>query len=372
MTDQFFSRKFTTTTAYHKAQEEMLEGPNGWLLFVACNSGIELAENIKREYEALFKQSEGNHLSIPLIGSKSNPITRTFSDSETCPRLPVHVAGANAFVFQNIHENISERSVNENIQQLIQVVRTLQTHRARNITVVLPYSPYSRQDKPSFMKRESALAKLFADQLKASGADVCMTYHPHTLTLHGFYEPEIRFVALSGLDLFQSIFSHMKGQDDVIVVSTDAGGAKTTVHFADSMKTSYAISSKFRQAKDQSNIIGIIGDFENKKKAIIVDDETVTATSIVNAVKNLNEQYEINEIYVGVSHYKMTHEYIHKFIEAHEKFGLKELHITDTIPQDPELLNYDFIKQHGLSQIFASTINKLHYNQSVSEIFSRL
>ncbi len=372
MKEEVLIDNFITSRKYQTIKEKSLTGPNGWLLFVACNSGINFAKSIKEQYERLYYLNERKPIDIPLIGTEDEKLTRVFTDTETCPRLPIHVAGADAYVFQCVHENISDNTVNENIQQLLQVIRTLRAHRARTITVVCPYSPYSRQDKPSFMKREAALASLFADQLKVAGADIFLTYHPHTLSLYGFYEPEIKFVALSALDLFEEYFSKYKNRNDVIVVSTDAGGAKATIHFSEKMNTSYAISSKFRRGKDQSNILGTIGDFDDKKVAIITDDETVTGSSIINAVKSLYQSGSVSEINAAVAHYKINREHIGKFIEAHEKYGLKELFITDTIPQLDEIIALDFVKVRSLSDVFAATINKLRYNQSVSHIFSRL
>lgn len=368
---EVYNKNFITPEKYSDlVKKSELNGPNGWLLFVSCNSGIDFAHAVKDEYEKMLKESGSKLASIPMIGSKEDPITRVFSDSETCPRLPRHVAGSNVYVFQSAQENISGNSVNENIQQLLQVVRTLRSHRAQHITVVTPYCPYSRQDKPTYMKRESALSSLIADQLRIAGADIHLTYHPHTLSLYGFYEPDIQFVALSGLDLFVEIFKDKRDKDNVVAVSTDAGGAKFIIHYAEAMGVAYAIANKYRRGKDESSLLGVIGDLENKKVAIIADDETVTGSSIINTAETLHKKYKIDEIYVAVSHLKIKKEFIPKFIKAHKEYGLKELHFTNTIPQIPEVFELDFAKQHSLAEMFAATINRLHYNQSVSSIFS--
>ncbi|KMQ52584.1 Ribose-phosphate pyrophosphokinase [Chitinispirillum alkaliphilum] len=362
------STLFITPEQFRQKRELKISGPNGWLLFVACNDGIELAKSVKRKYESLLKNHGSAQTRVPLTGTENQPLTRIFSDSETCPRLTQPVAGANAYIFQNIHHNCSPNSVNENIQQLLQAVRTLSAHRAKSITVVTPYIPYSRQEKPSYMSREAALASLFADQLKAAGAHICLTYHPHTLSLYGFYEPEMVLVSLSGLDLFASIFSHLD-INNAIAVSTDAGGAKFTLHFSDLLDIPYAIANKFRPGKEKTNFLGIIGDVEGKKAAIVLDDETVTGSSLINTIKTIHQSYKVQEIYAAVSHNKIQKKYIPLLIEAWEKYGLKELHTTDSIPQTDEVKSLPFVKTHPLDNLFASTINRLHYNQSVSELF---
>lgn len=370
-TNQAFSQVFITPETFEKTKKKILSGPNGWLLFVACNSGVEFARSVKNEYEGMLRENESELKAIPLIGTSERPLTSVFVDTETCPRLPQHVAGSDAFVFQCAHEKISGNTVNENIQQLLQVIRTLRAHRAKTITVVTPYTPYSRQDKPTFMKREATLASLFADQLKIAGANAHLTYHPHTLSLYGFYEPEMMLVALSGLDLFIEMFESMKGMKEVVAVSTDAGGAKFAVHYAKAMNIPYAIASKFRQEKDKANLLGIIGEMEDKKTAIIIDDESVTCSSIINAAESIHRNYGIDEIYAAISHIKIGREHLPMLVKAHHELGLKELHVTDTIPQIPELFDLDFVVLHRLGRRFASTINRLHYNQSVTEVFYR-
>lgn len=367
---QFAREQFITPEGFDRQiKKRMLSGPNGWLLFVACNSGIDFAHAVKSEYETMLKECESNLEEIPMLGSKEDPITAVFADTETCPRLNQHVAGSDVYVFQSAHEYTSSNTVNENIQQLLQVVRTLRAHRARAITVVTPYCPYSRQDKPSFLAREATLSSLFADQLKIAGAHVHLTYHPHALSLYGFYEPDMMLVALSGLDLFVDMFNSFKGLGDVVAVSTDAGGAKSTVHFSEVMDIPYAIANKFRPGKDRANLLGIIGDLRNKRVAIITDDETVTGSSIMNATRWLYTNYGVQEIYAGISHMKIKEEYIPNIVELHEKYGLKELHTTDSIPQIPAITSLDFVKMHPLACRFAATINRLHYNQSVSELY---
>jgi phosphoribosylpyrophosphate synthetase len=89
-------------------------------------------------------------------------------------------------------------------------------------------------------------------------------------------------------------------------------------------------------------------------------------------VESLHTQYEVEKIYVAVSHMKMQPEFIPALVEAHEKYGLVELHVTDTVPQIPDLVDLPFVTVHSLARRFAATINRLHYNRSVSDLFFRL
>ncbi|MCP4219876.1 MAG: ribose-phosphate pyrophosphokinase [bacterium] len=362
-----YSKDIITPEIYHDIGNLMM-GPNGWLLFVACNSGTELALNVKKAYDD-FLTCNASDCEVPLLGTAEKQITRVFPDTESCPRFDISVSGSDAYVFQNVQENVSGNTVNENLMQLFQVIWGLREHGARRISVITPYGPYTRQDKPSFMKREPTTAKMLSDFLKACGVRIHIVYHPHTYALYGCYGSSLRFTPLSGLQLFTEIFAKFKGRKDVIAVSVDAGGAKFTINYAERMDIPYAIANKFRYSGDKAEVLGVIGDFTGKDIAVITDDETITGTSIINTVQKLHEDYGIKEIYVGISHLKLKEKYFDKLVEAHEKYGLKELHVTDSIPQQEELLKYDFIKIHPLVKKIASTINHLHYNQSITEIF---
>ncbi len=367
-------KHFIKPEHYEDIEKNTLQGPNGWLLFAACNEGIELAERVKEEYELLLKDNKSSLTKVEFLNDSApdapedKRIIRRFEDTETAPRLPKHVAGSNVFVFQNVHELISGNTANDNYYQLLEMIRTLKVHGARTVTAVTPYSKSARQEQPSFLKRESSLAEFAADLMKTAGADGIIIYHPHSESIRGYYEDGMRFTSLNGLDLFISIAKESKfnGMKNVVCVSTDAGGAKLTIHYAKALNVDYAISNKYRPKQEEAEIIGIIGNLEGKTVALLADDESVTFTSLLNAAKQLYKKCEIPEIYMCISHNKIRHKHIHKLKEAYENYGLKELHVTDSIPGQIEL---PFIEVHSLARRFAVTINRLHYNLSVSEMF---
>lgn len=363
-------RLFVTPEGWEAMRKKQLAGPNGWLLFVACNSGADLANRVKTEYESALDRKGSELKEIPLLSQSEDfgPMTVKFKDTETRPRLPEHVAGSNVFIFQQLASKVDDASTNDNIMQMLQMIRTLRVHRAKHITAVTPYLSYSRQDRPTFGRRESTTAKLLADLMITAGVDEVLAYHLHNDSIQAFYEPH-GVVALTGLDLFLEIFSKYKGMRDAVAVSTDAGGAKLTITFAEQMEISYAIASKYRPADQESDVLGIVGNFEGKRIAIIGDDETVTAGSIANAAKVLSTEYDIDEVYAAISHNKLTEGAIQRLSEAHHRHNLRELHVTDSIPQTQKVLDLSFLVVHPLAERLARTINRMHYNQSVKELF---
>ncbi len=371
----------TPETYRNQFTRPRLHGPNGWMLFAATNQGLSLADHVKREYDKHLKANSSKLKGIPLLnnptqgGPGDRRIIQRFEDTETCPFLPSHTAGSNLYIFDYTHDVRGETSVNDNLFQLYEMVRTARVAGAKTITVVVPYLAYSRQDKPTAFKREATNAKLVADFFVTAGAHGIITYHPHSNGIRGFYEPNMRFIALDGLDLFIEIYSdRFKGAKDLSVVSTDAGGAKLTVHLAEALDIPYAISAKYRHEVDKAKVevLGIVGDFQGKTRAIVADDESVTFTSVYNAVKQLYQEHNVAEIFVLLSHCKIRKQHIPKLIEAHEKLGVTEFHFTDSVPQSDDLLKLSsFVTRHSLAERFARTINRHHYNQSVSELFYR-
>jgi ribose-phosphate pyrophosphokinase len=173
------------------------------------------------------------------------------------------------------------------------------------------------------------------------------------------------------------MYEKFHGRKDVICVSTDAGSANSTRHFAEALGVEYAIGNKIRPKQEKTDLIGIVGNLEGKKIAIIGDDESVTVSSLLNIVKWLYKGYDtkegehisIKETYILISHNKIRPKHLHKLVEAHERYGLSEFHVTDTIPQTDEILSLPFIRVHSLAERISRTINRIHYNQSVSKLF---
>lgn len=353
---------------------------NSWLLFVACDAGTELAESVKREYESLLrlkykqKRKKKRVIPVPLFKNITNKFERDGKDG-TCPRLPHNVSGADAFVFQNcmdLREN--SLSVNDNLVQLGQMICTLRDYKAERITAIVPYYPYSRQDKPSFMQREYAHAKFVADIFTVAGVNDVLSYHPHATSIKALFPTGKQFSFVSGNDLFIDVFSQFRGREDVVAVSTDSGGSKETRFIANSLDISYCPGLKERPEQKKTHSLGVQGNLNGKKVAILTDDETATFSSFLNQIDFLHHA-GIREFYGGVSHMRVAAEwkgtrYIDKVIEAHERYNLKMLHITDSVPPSEEFLMLPFIQYHSLANMWARVINRMHYDQSVRKIFA--
>jgi ribose-phosphate pyrophosphokinase len=248
--------------------------------------------------------------------------------------------------------------------------RTFREHGASHVTGVLPYLAYARQDKPTKFTREPTTAKLMADLSMEAGIDRLVTWEPHTGQIRGFYGG-IPVNVLESLVLFHDEYRRFAGREDVIAVAPDAGASKMVTHFGRALDLKCAIASKYRPRAEEAEITEIIGDFSGKRTAIILDDMISSGGTVHALARRLVREKGIGEIYLAVSHNLCVGLARERLVEMHEKLGLRQAVVTDSIPATEPFRALPFVTVRGLAETFARTINRIHYSRSVSEIFRR-
>ncbi|MBN1524608.1 MAG: ribose-phosphate pyrophosphokinase [Spirochaetales bacterium] len=361
------NKVFYTPEQYASEQARQMDSSRGPLVIASCSSGTYLAEQTVQRYKQLSAESKSH--SVPTY---LKDIDHRFTDTETCVRLEHYVNGADVFLFQSLFNPLSGLSIDQNYMAFLIAVRAFREHGARHITGVLPYPAYARQDKPSAFKREPITAKLMADLALAAGIDRLIIWAPHSGQLRGFYNG-ITVYLLDPLTFFLDEFSRFEGRDDVIAVAPDAGASKFVTHFSRSLNINSAIASKYRPRAEEAIISEIIGDFRNKTTAIILDDMISNGGTIFALTKKLALEKGIREVYIGVSHNLSVGSAPERLAELHATCNLKQVVVTNSIPQAADFLALPMVKMKCLSDIFSRTINRIHYHKSVSEVFkSRL
>lgn len=359
----------------HRRRSSDLYGPHGWLLFVACDAGTDLAKQVRTEYHSALSREyrrKRKVVEIPLLTGITNRFEGNGHDG-TCPRLPVHVGGADAFVFQNCMDKSSDSEpLNDNFMQLLQMIRTLKGEGARRVTAITPYFPYSRQDKPSFGKRECSMVRLMADLLETAGVDRTICYHPHA-NMQGYFPGDKPFNFISGIDLFKYAFRKYKNDQKTAAASVDSGGFKEVKYFAESMGINQLVGMKDRPEQHKTNAVAIGGITKGKKRALLLDDETATLSSCLNMMKALRER-GIREFHVGISHLRLSPEHAGLRDEADRlkeavDLGMKSFHTTDSVPQLEEITGREYMKVHSLGKMWAYVINRRHYDLPIRDMF---
>ncbi len=356
---------FLTPRAYAAQQARRTESPRGRLLIASCRSGSALARRVVERYEALLSEGDSQG-SVPHLAD----IDFQFSDGETCVRLETDVNGYDVFLFQALYDPLSGRNVDHNYVAFLIAARAFCEWGANHVTGVLPYLAYARQDKPSKFKREPTTAELMADLSVQAGLGRLVVWDPHTAGIHGFYG-SVPVDGLSPLALFADAFARFQGRDDVIVVAPDAGATKLIMHFSRALGLSSAIASKYRPRPEKAEVSEIMGDFEGKRVALILDDMINTGGTIEATAKKLVEEKGIGEIYVGVSHNLCTERALERLSSLRARYHLRELLVTDTVPQTDAFQSLPFLTLRSVSAPLSRAINRIHYNRSVDGMFAR-
>jgi ribose-phosphate pyrophosphokinase len=315
-------------------------GPQKRLMLFAGRSNPELAEKIAET------------LNLKLV----RVTIKTYSDGETYVQYDESIRGADVFLIQT-----GCRPVNRNIVELCLMIQAAKLASAKRITAVIPWFPYSRQDKKS-AGREPISARLVADFLQCSGADRVLTMDLHSGQIQGFFAVPVDH--MRALPLFVRHFRdkglHGPG---VVSVSPDPGRAKVAGKFGEMLEAApMAIMSKSRPSHDVAVVSDVIGSVRGKV-AILSDDIVSTGGTLFAAAEALR-QAGATEIYACATHGLMTGNAYERLAESE----LREMVVTDTVPIDP-LRRPDNLTVLTVSGLLAETIWNVFADDSVSAIF---
>ncbi|MFO8065913.1 MAG: ribose-phosphate diphosphokinase [Spirochaetota bacterium] len=357
------ANSFVLPEQFVEEQTRRMESNEGQLLIASCRDGNYMARRVVDKYHSIMK-AHGSTAELEFFEN----IDREFSDTETGVKLPHHVGGADVFLFQALLSPPSGRSINNNYLSLLIAARAFREHGANRVTAILPYVAYARQDKPTKFQREPTTAKLMADLSKTAGIDRVVAWNPHSNQIHGFYA-DMPVNMLDPLQMFAAEYAQFHGRSDVIAVAPDAGATKMIMHFSRRLEVNSAIASKYRPQQEEAVITDIIGDFRKKKVAIVLDDMIASAGTMFDLVQKLVEEKGVEEVHMAASHNLCLPQTAKRLQELHDSFNLRSVTVTNSIPQTKEFEDLPFFHVRCLSDIFCRTINRVHYDRSVSAIF---
>jgi ribose-phosphate pyrophosphokinase len=342
-----------------------MESPRGPLLIAACRAGSYLSSKVIMHYrELLGKSGRGGETAY------LENVDFQFSDGETCARLAEDASGCDVFLFQGLCNPAPGPAVDQNYMAFLIAARAFREWGAQHVTAVLPYLSYARQDKPTWFRREPTTAKLMADLSIQAGIDRMVTWHPHCNQVQGFYGG-VPVTSLDALAFFTDEFLRFMENDEVIAVAPDAGASKFITYFGRALSLKCAIASKYRPEPEKAVVSEVIGDFSGKKTAIVIDDLISSGGTVYELVRKLAEEKGIKEVYLGASHNLCMEQARDRLIDLHSRYNLKEVIVTDSIPQSEDFVSLPFFSVRSLSDVLTRVINRIHYNQSVSSLFHR-
>lgn len=307
----------------------------------SCNSNRPLANDIAQVLSLKLGKSE----------------TGAFSDGEISISVGESVRGADVFVVQS-----TSSPVNDNLMELILICDAFRRASAAQITAVIPYFGYARQDRKA-KSHDPISAKVVADMIAAAGADRVLTMDLHAPQIQGFFTIPVDH--LLGVPLLVPYF--LKNipdiKENVVVVSPDFGSVTRARNFAQRIGAPIAIIDKRRQKANSCEVMNIIGDVKDKT-VIIVDDMVDTAGTLCNAAKAVLEIGGAKEVYACATHGVLSG----PALERIESSVLKELVLLDTIAQPKEKC-IEKIKFLSTGNVFAEAIERIYEDKPLSSLF---
>lgn len=294
-----------------------------------------------------------DHLGTPLGGAR----TSLFPDGEVLVKLDDDVRGRDCFVI------ISTCSpVNENLMELLIFCDCLRRASAKQITLVVPYFGYGRQDRKD-EGRVPITAKLVANLITAANADRVVALDLHAAQIQGFFDLPVDH--LSATPVF---FEHfMKRRDelgDLCLVSPDVGNVKVAESMANLLGAEMAIINKRRitgSAVETGNLIGEV----DGKTVLMFDDMISTGGTVIKAAE-LVRANGATHVIAAATHGVLAGSAMDNFSGPE----VDEIVITDTIPTEGRC---DAIAHKmtvlSVGELLGEAIKRIHEDRSISELF---
>jgi ribose-phosphate pyrophosphokinase len=280
----------------------------------------------------------------------------TFSDGESFVEIAENVRGVDCYIIQP-----TSPPVNNNLIELLIMADALKRASAGNVTSVIPYYGYARQDRKN-APRTPITSKLVADLLVAAGVGRVLAMDLHAAQIQGFFD--IPFDHLFALPvLLEYLKEKYRGGDDVVIVSPDAGGVERARAYAKRLKASLGIIDKRREAANVSEVMNIIGDVKDKT-VILVDDMIDTAGTLTTAATALKDA-GATEVVACASHAVLSGPAIDRI----EGSPLEEVIVTNSVPLSEAGASCSKIKQLTVARLLGEAVKRIHNSDSVSSLF---
>ena len=289
------------------------------------------------------------YLGVPL----GEALVGRFSDGEIMVEFRENVRGKDVFVIQP-----TSMPANEHIMELLIMIDALKRASAMSITAVLPYYAYARQDRKT-APRTPITAKLMADLITVAGATRVLTMDLHAGQIQGFFNIPVdhMFAAPVTLEYIRNNFDN-----EVVVVSPDAGGVERARAFAKRLQTSLAIIDKRRDGA-AIRAMTLIGNVWGKV-AVILDDMITTGATLTMAAELLM-RHGVRAVHACVTHPVMTRNAVSNI----QGSMLQTVTVTDTIPLSPEAAALEKLRVLSVAPLLGEAIRRIHNQDSVSSLF---
>ncbi len=290
-----------------------------------------------------------------LGGSMGRSALKRFSDGEVSFQIDENIRGTDVFVLQP-----TSTPVDEHLVELCVMIDAFRRSSAARITAVIPYYGYARQDRKD-KPRVPITAKLVANLIVAAGANRVLTMDLHKPQIQGFFDIPVDH--LFSAPVFIEHLMKIGGDNEVTIVSPDAGGVERARAYAKRLDADLAIIDKRRSEDGHAEVMHVVGEVKDKI-CIIQDDIVDTAGTLQQASRALRDNGAARVLACAV-HGVLSG----PALERIEDSALEQLIVTNTIPLKPECGASEKIQVLSVATLLGRAIQSIHQETSVSSLF---
>ncbi len=273
-----------------------------------------------------------------------------FSDGEFTISFEENLRGNDVYIVQSTFPPAV------NLLELLLMVDAAKRASARQITAVIPYFGFARQDRKD-KPRVPISAKLIANLLTAAGVQRLITIDLHADQIQGFFDVPVDHLYASSIFL-----PYIKNLNlpKLVFASPDTGGTRRAASYAKALDTGFVICYKQRSKANQVDLMTLIGDVRGKD-VVLLDDIIDTAGTITKAA-----QIMLDNGAASVRGF-CTHPILSgDAIERIENSAFTEVIVSDTIPLKHESSK---VKVLSTATLLADVIKRAHNYESISSLF---
>jgi ribose-phosphate pyrophosphokinase len=293
-----------------------------------------------------------DYLQIPLGRGR----TELFPDGELMVKVEEDVRGRDCFIVQP-----TCHPVNAHLMELFIWIDCLRRASAKQVTAVIPYFGYARQDRKD-EGRTPITAKLVANLIERSGADRVVSVDMHAAQVQGFFDIPVDHLSASPVLL--KWFKSLKLANRVFV-SPDVGNVKRAQVYANLLGGEICIIDKRRKSGSETEAAHIIGDVKDKN-VLMVDDMITTASTVEKACRILRDN-GARDIYIAATHAVFAPQAMERLSNT----PFTKLAVTDTIPSGTRIEPIqERIEILSVAELLGEAIHRIHHNESVSALFT--
>jgi ribose-phosphate pyrophosphokinase len=277
-----------------------------------------------------------------------------FSDKEIFVKIEKSIRGKHVFYFQG-----TPFPANDHLIELLLTLDAIKRSSPASVTLIMPYYGYSRQDRKT-ESRVAISAKLIADIIQTAGIDRVVTLDIHADQIQGFFNVPVD--NLYGASIFLPYLEN-KVDKNTVIASPDAGGVRRARYFAKKLNIqNFALIDKRREKANNSEVMNVIGEVENKN-VIIIDDMVDTAGTLIKAAQAFKNN-GAKSVKACITHGVLSGNALNNIKKGSDY--LDQLIISNSIYKD---FNEKNIKIIDSSDLFSEVVRRLKNNESLSVLW---